>query len=92
MNSSPEVDTKIRREGRLLYTLLDAVHASGEMTPKVLDKWTEVNAAIGSGLSYEAVATALYSLLQEALGPQPLDSNWIGKRWATLQSRVESFD
>ncbi len=88
MNSAPPF--RVRAEGRLLYTLLDALEDAGRIRDGVKERWRAAKARIVARADYDAEAPGLHALLAELAAQGTLANSWVEARWQALQVRVSA--
>jgi hypothetical protein len=88
MNSAPAF--RVRAEGRLLFTLLDALEDAGRIRDGAKERWHTAKARIVACADYDAEAPALHALLAELAAQGTLANSWVETRWQALQIRVST--
>jgi hypothetical protein len=80
---------QIRKEARLLYTLLDAVEDNGMLSAGPDEtRWREAKRRIVLSGDYESEAELFYALLTEIDSAGVISDTWIQRRWLTIKGRI----
>lgn len=79
---------ELRPEGRLLFTLVDALEEWGKIPRETAGKWLELRSRLDQGSAYEDEADSMHALLMEMRARGAMDETWIEARYRALASRV----
>jgi len=83
----------VRREGRLLYVLLDAAEENGRLKDTAYETpWLEAKAGVQAKDDYAADADLYFDLLLGLAASGKLSGSWIEQRWLTIRSRIAAGD
>lgn len=79
----------IRKEGRLLFVLLDAGQSNGKIAATPHEKlWLEAKDRVLLSGDFESDAPLFYEMLDEIDSSGVLSDTWIERRWLTIKRRV----
>lgn len=82
----------LRREGRLLFTLVDALAEWGRIPSETSGRWFELKARLERGSTYEDEATSLHDLLLEVQSRGAMAETWIEARYRSLAARTSGWN
>lgn len=82
----------LRREGRLLFTLVDALAEWGKIPRETYGRWFELKARLERGSTYEEEAASLHALLLELRSRGAIAETWIEARYRALASRTSGWN
>ena len=79
----------VRREGRLLFALLDAAEENGLLEDTAYElPWLEAKAGARQSENYQTDADLYFDLLSGLAASGRLAGSWIEARWLAVKSRV----
>jgi hypothetical protein len=89
--STCSTEGDIRRESRVIFTLLDAADEQGLINDRREEsRWRSVYARLLQRSDYEGEARELYELMSTLDHSGVLDGTWIQQRWHLIRTRVDS--
>lgn len=82
----------LRREGRLLFALVDALAEWDKIPRETSGRWFELKARVERGSTYEDEAASLHEILLEIRSRGEMAETWIEARYRALALRTSGWN